>query len=303
MTSRWRERDISGKRLSLVRSAIHFAFLLVTLASLLAFGGERPTRRPPDDAMDNGIDDGVDAPSNGAAETPDAAGPVEAKGDVVRDDEESMADEDEGALADAPDAGKHKPRGGCPSTMVRSGNFCIDRYEAPNRRGAKPLVMQSANDANEWCTNHHKRMCTEDEWISACQGSDRRSYPYGNEHVDGRCNDDKVWLKVDEAMLAKWPAPEAKAHAKDLYQAEPSGSKRKCTSEAGAHDMTGNVEEWVVRTRDHANDYPDILIGCYWSGCYGGNKPTCHSTNNAHGPGFRFYETGFRCCRDAEGAK
>ena len=63
-------------------------------------------------------------------------------------------------------------------------------------------------------------------------------------------------------------------------------------------------EPWrVVRTREHANAFPYILIGCYWSGCYGGNKPTCHSTNNAHGPGFRFYETGFRCCRDAAGTK
>ena len=63
--------------------------------------------------------------------------------------------------------------------------------------------------------------------------------------------------------------------------------------------MTGNVEEWVVRTREHPTDWPYLLVGCYWSGCYGGDKPTCRSTNSAHGPEFRFYETGFRCCRDA----
>jgi hypothetical protein len=66
-------------------------------------------------------------------------------------------------------------------------------------------------------------------------------------------------------------------------------------------DLTGNVEEWVVRTREHVNPWPYVLIGCYWAGCYGGNKPTCHSTNNAHGPEFRYYETGFRCCKDAAG--
>jgi hypothetical protein len=214
-------------------------------------------------------------------------------------DGEDAPDDEPQALADAPDGGKKKlPHGGCPSTMVRAGNFCIDRYEAPNRRGGRPLVMQSANDANAWCADHRKRLCTEDEWIAACQGTEHRTYPYGNEHVDGRCNDDKTWMKVDEALLAKWPSLEAKEHAKQLYQATPSGSKRKCTSEYGARDMTGNVEEWVLRTREHANAYPYILIGCYWSGCYGGNKPTCHSTNNAHGPDFRFYETGFRCCKD-----
>jgi sulfatase modifying factor 1 len=183
--------------------------------------------------------------------------------------------------------------------MVRVRDFCIDRFEAPNRRGEEPLVMQSAKDADAWCEAHRKRLCTEDEWIATCEGEQRWVYPYGPSHIEGRCNDDEPWRKVDEAKLAKWPAPEAKAHVKELYQATPSGGKRQCVSEAGVHDLTGNVEEWVVRTREHANTPPYVLIGCYWSGCYGGGKPTCHSTNNAHGPEFRFYETGFRCCRDA----
>jgi formylglycine-generating enzyme required for sulfatase activity len=200
--------------------------------------------------------------------------------------------------------GKVKRRhGGCPASMVRERDFCIDRFEAPNRRGEKPLVMQSANEADAWCAAHRKRLCTEDEWIGACEGEDHRPYPYGDTHVDGRCNDDQPWRTVDEAKLAKWPAPEAKDHVKELYQAAPSGAKRQCATEEGVHDLTGNVEEWVVRTREHANAWPHVLIGCYWSGCYGGGKPTCRSTNNAHGPEFRFYETGFRCCRDVAVAR
>ncbi|HEX3769739.1 MAG TPA: SUMF1/EgtB/PvdO family nonheme iron enzyme [Polyangiaceae bacterium] len=280
-----------------------FAALFVASGGLLAFGGapqrsnlaDAPTTTPELAATD--------------AEPPLADPAPPAAGDEAPDDDGDDASGEDGdgeddALADLPDAGKKKPHGGCPSNMVRAGNnYCIDRYEAPNRRGAHPFVMQSAIDANVWCTDHHKRLCTEDEWIAACQGDDHRTYPYGNEHIDGQCNDDRAWQKVDEALLAKWPSAEAKQHAKDLYQGTPSGSKRKCRSEAGARDLTGNVEEWVVRTREHANAYPYILIGCYWAGCYGGNKPTCHSTNNAHGPEFRFYETGFRCCRDAAGAK
>lgn len=206
------------------------------------------------------------------------------------------------APVDADARASRRRRSGCPSGMVRVKDFCVDRYEAPNRKGARPLAMQSASDADAWCAAHHKRLCKEDEWIDACEGEEHRAYPYGNDHVDDRCNDGKPWKEVNETTLNKWPAPEAQAHAKDLYQAARSGSKRKCVSEDGVYDLTGNVEEWVVRTRDHANDWPYLLVGCYWSGCYGGGKPTCHSTNNAHGPEFRFYETGFRCCKDAKGS-
>jgi formylglycine-generating enzyme required for sulfatase activity len=278
----------------------------VIAIALAAFGGRRdpppldPVAGLPaeEEAIDRSAEAESDPSSEGAERAPDDDA-VDPAADADDEDDELAVDGREAA-----DAGKkhRRPRGGCPSNMVRVRDYCMDRYEAPNRRGAKPLAMQSANDAVAWCGAHHKRLCSEDEWIAACEGEERRAYPYGAEHVDGRCNDDKPWRQVDEATLAKWPAPEAHAHASDLYQATPSGSKRRCASETGVRDLTGNVEEWVTRTREHANDWPYILIGCYWSGCYGGNKPTCHSTNNAHGPEFRFYETGFRCCRDAAAA-
>jgi formylglycine-generating enzyme required for sulfatase activity len=188
--------------------------------------------------------------------------------------------------------------GGCPLDMVRVEGACVDRFEAPNVRGARPLVMQSAVTAEAWCAERDKRLCTEDEWDLACQGPSGQTYPYGDAHEDGRCNDDKTWIAPDEGTLATWPSAEAQAEVDALYQAAPSGDLAGCVSEGGVFDLTGNVEEWVVRTREHPNDYPHVLKGCYWSGCYGGSKPTCLSTNPAHADGFMFYETGFRCCRD-----
>jgi len=285
-------------------AVLSVGLLLSAAMPFVAFGRDRGPLRPSE----------VDAAEQEPTEEPAAEDEQEPAPDDEGDADEGNDDADEtnsapsglvragdDAYLSHADAGRRRPTAGCPHTMTRSGEICIDRYEAPNRRGARPLVMQSANDANAWCSAHHKRLCTEDEWIAACEGEEHRAYPYAGDHVDGRCNDDKPWRAVDEPLLAKWPAPEAKMHAKELYQGAPSGSKRKCVSSVGARDMTGNVEEWVVRTRDHTNDWPYILIGCYWSGCYGGNKPTCHSTNSAHGPDFRFYETGFRCCQDVNG--
>src|SRR5258708_7453211 len=61
-------------------------------------------------------------------------------------------------------------RGGCPANMARVGEAtCMDRFEAPNVRGGKPFVMQSATDAEAWCDRRQKRLCTEDEWITACE--------------------------------------------------------------------------------------------------------------------------------------
>ncbi|WP_437922690.1 SUMF1/EgtB/PvdO family nonheme iron enzyme [Sorangium sp. So ce291] len=192
------------------------------------------------------------------------------------------------------------PEGPCPPDMVEVEGYCIDRFEAPNVEGALPLVMESAVSAHAWCEEHGKRLCTEDEWDTACEGPEGFVYPYGNTHEPDRCNDGKTWRAPDEGALNTWPSEEAATEVEALYQAEPSGARPGCVSAFGVHDMTGSVEEWVVRTKYHVNEYPHVLKGCYWSGCFGGAKPRCGSTNPAHADGFRYYETSFRCCRDVQ---
>ena len=189
----------------------------------------------------------------------------------------------------------------CPGDMALASGFCIDRYEAPNVPGQRPLVMESATKAEAWCTKNGKRLCTEDEWDTACEGPNQSTYPYGDTHIAGQCNDDKTWKVVDEAALATWPAQAAQNEVEKLWQGSLSGADPGCVSGYGVYDMTGNVEEWVVRTKPHVNSYPHVLKGCYWAGCFGGSKPTCASTNPAHADGFEFYETGFRCCADLPG--
>ena len=207
----------------------------------------------------------------------------------------------------------------CPPDMVDRGAFCIDRWEAPNFEGALPLVMYTFDEAAAWCAARSKRLCFDDEWTSTCEGAAGTAYPYGDTHQPGVCNDAKTWMVYNQALLSQWPfglptaqidslsallqtaraiGPGAAAsadHVESIYQAEPAGSLTGCSNEHQVFDLTGNVEEWTRRRDGGQPDFHGNLKGRYWA-----ETRTCQSNILSHGDGFRFYEIGFRCCRDIE---
>ena len=61
----------------------------------------------------------------------------------------------------------------------RKMRYCIDRYEFPNRKGERPMVMQNFYQAQMHCAERGKRVCTESEWTKACEGPDNKPFPYG----------------------------------------------------------------------------------------------------------------------------
>ncbi len=186
---------------------------------------------------------------------------------------------------------------GCPADMAPIGRYCIDRYEAPNIAGEVPFALSTAYDGEAWCTARGKRLCTQDEWVRACQGPHARRYPYGDQYRDGVCNDDHPWILVHWKALAKWPRDEALEEATRLLQADMSGARAECVSEEGVYDLTGNVAEWVRRSTPSTRPFYDhVLKGCYWAGCYKEPHPSCEFTNGVHPGTFRTYEAGFRCC-------
>jgi hypothetical protein len=169
-------------------------------------------------------------------------------------------------------------------------DVCMDEYEAPNKRGARPMVLQSYDGAVKWCSKLGKRLCSEQEWELGCEGPERRPWAYGWAVDTKLCNSGKGWRAVDFAAFGK-TRDEAKAESDRLWQGSLSGRYKTCVSPFGVVDMMGNVEEWVTSrpTRKHGG----ALMGGFWAKPWTG----CRGTNDAHGTNFAFYETGFRCCK------
>jgi hypothetical protein len=173
---------------------------------------------------------------------------------------------------------------------TRPMHFCIDRYEYPDRVGEYPVVMVDWLEAQRHCTAQGKRLCTEDEWTFACEGTEARPYPTGFVRDARACNIDRPWRPVDFQVLASRTGPRVERELDALFQGEPAGTYRGCRSPFGAYDMTGNVDEWTVTT--HAEGLRSILKGGYWSVIHA----RCRTSTRVHNEWFYFYQIGFRCC-------
>jgi formylglycine-generating enzyme len=178
---------------------------------------------------------------------------------------------------------------------VDARRYCIDRYEWPNRVGENPLVYVDWFEAKALCGAAGKRLCRRSEWILACEGPKRLPYPWGFVRQPSPCNIDRASIPFDvEAMIGEETREGELAR---LWQADRIGAHPDCVSAFGVYDLSGNVDEW---TDDLADDpgtkHPSTLNGGYW----GPVRDTCRLTTTSHGPTFKFYQVGFRCCADTE---
>jgi formylglycine-generating enzyme required for sulfatase activity len=178
-------------------------------------------------------------------------------------------------------------------TPVRT---CMDEHEWPNQSGVTPVVMVRFVEAEKKCASVGKRLCTEFEWELACEGSETLPWPYGHAYDPNACNTAKEFVPYSEARLSSGERRVRDAEVWRVWQGEKSGARASCTSPFGVRDLVGNVEEWVTTSRA-AWQYRSSLKGGFWA------KPWahCRGTNDSHGPMFRYYEIGFRCCKDPEG--
>ncbi len=183
----------------------------------------------------------------------------------------------------------------CLETRVRL-DFCIDRYEFPNRPGAHPPVMIDWHEADRLCTAIGKRLCTESEWTAACEGPDELPFPYGQARDPSRCNIDNPWISPQLSRLHSRNPAIRDVELARLDQGVPSGTRPGCVSGFGVYDLTGNFDEWVradphaVPSRPHAA----ALKG----GAWGHVRNACRPVTTSHAPGFAYYFVSTRCCRD-----
>lgn len=183
----------------------------------------------------------------------------------------------------------------CEGRLTRL-EYCIDRYEYPNQVGVLPAVMVSYTEALVACGDEGKRLCTEDEWTFACEGETRVPYPYGYERDKTACNIDRAHGFPNFEAFSE--PKEVSKEVERLDQRVRSGSMPRCVSPFGVHDMTGNVDEWA------RNPAPDrdagVDISSLKGGYFGPIRARCRPVTRSHNRWFRFYQVGFRCCRDVE---
>jgi hypothetical protein len=185
----------------------------------------------------------------------------------------------------------------------RRMDYCIDRYEYPNEKGAHPVWMLNWYQAQATCEAHGKRLCWASEWTAACEGPDHTPFPYGWERDHDACNMDNFYIgprkqqRKAQFLFYSKNRELADQELTRLDQSVPSGSMETCASGFGVYDMTGNFDEWVV------SDQPPREKS-KWAGLKGGAwghvRSQCRPMTFSHEPEFTYYFVGFRCCADAQ---
>jgi formylglycine-generating enzyme required for sulfatase activity len=194
------------------------------------------------------------------------------------------------------------------------------RYRAASARGVFPQAYVSRVEASAACGAAGKRLCTRAEWQRACRHVGKGTFPYAGAARAGACNTGKPHLLPilfpERGYVFRYDdhfnSPELNTTEGFLAR---SGAFSQCASDAGVHDMVGNLHEWVedIVTAQILHSLDTDGIRRQWQPGRAGNGVFLggfYSTQSEHGPGCMFitvahepsyhdYSTGFRCCMDS----
>jgi sulfatase modifying factor 1 len=144
------------------------------------------------------------------------------------------------------------------------------------------------------CANAGKRLCTTEEWRTACRGEKGTRFPYGPTYQAGMCNVSRdehpaEMLHIDYTDGLLDPRMNQVSSQEGGPLLRPTGATPTCASRWGTdavYDMVGNLDEW-------SSDPRGVILGGFYS------RPTdegCDATNARHSPAFFNYSLGIRCC-------
>lgn len=153
---------------------------------------------------------------------------------------------------------------------VKGKMVCVDAFEYPNKPEELPRDMVTQEDAVNLCAKSGKRLCSLDEWQSACQGKDKMRYPYGNRYEQSYC-------------------------ATAQKKVERVGRKEACRSWWGMQDMSGNLWEWTSTPNPQRPTFFYVAGGSWTTS----DESACTTTKFSFYPQNQYPFVGFRCCADA----
>lgn len=170
--------------------------------------------------------------------------------------------------------------------------------KAVSRAHSVPSGYLSYYTARTACRNAGKRLCSEDEWVTACRGEQQSKFPYGAHYLAGKCNVHRAIhpgaVLHDNASVGlldprlNLVVEEGKDPLLRLTGATPS-----CASTwngQSAFDMVGNLDEWV-------EDPSGVFVGGFYSRM---TTKGCDAKVKGHAPSYFDYSTGTRCCSDPD---
>ena len=165
---------------------------------------------------------------------------------------------------------------------------------ATSRPGMVPSGYLDGNTAEKVCERAGKRLCTTDEWTTACRGQSNRQFPYGEHYEHGTCN---VFREAHPAVILHADASIGHMDPRLNLVEGPegpllrrTGTTPNCASVWGKdsiYDMVGNLDEWV-------DDGPGAFLGGFFA------RPTrsgCDARITAHPKQYADYSLGVRCCK------
>jgi len=167
----------------------------------------------------------------------------------------------------------------CPADMEAiEGKFCVDRFEAStvevrgdgstvphspfapvtglrvravSKKAVYPQAYISRNEAEAACKEANKRLCTDNEWLTACKGPSGTTFPYGNARKAGYCVDtnrisplNQLFASLGGARYYTEPMNDPRLNQIPGTLAA-TGSFGRCTNSFHVFDMVGNVHEWT----------------------------------------------------------